>query len=118
MLIVLGNYQNYQNLAVCNQLTDGGRGGGVGAKGWSIGLENVLCESVIYEPMIYTAPYVMLFDAGKSITRVSGRGWTLELESLVEDCEMTLSRQASAIWGPKESRQLYAKVDFIPPVRD
>jgi hypothetical protein len=33
MLFVSGRYQNYQNGAVSNQLTDVGKGGGGGGKG-------------------------------------------------------------------------------------
>jgi hypothetical protein len=37
----------------------------------------------IYGPMIYTALYVMLYDAGRYITRANGRGWALEIETFL-----------------------------------
>jgi hypothetical protein len=43
------------------------------------------------------------FDAGKSITRASGRGLGPENQDFFGPCEMASSRWASAIWGPKKS---------------
>ncbi len=44
--------------------------------------EKEVCSIIaIFAPMIYTA--FDAFDAGKSITSLSGRGWTLEIETFL-----------------------------------
>ncbi len=45
-----------------------------------------------------------VLDACISITRVSGRGLGPGILEFFGPCEMALSRKASAIWGPKNSR--------------
>jgi hypothetical protein len=75
-----------------------------------------LYSVVIYEPMIYTAPYVMLLMQANPIQVGGGLG--PGNRDFFGPCEMALNRQPSAIGGPKKSRQPYAKVDYIPPVRD
>jgi hypothetical protein len=44
-------------------------------------------------------------DAGKSITRASGRGLGPGNRDFFGPCEIALSRQVSAIWGPKRPYQ-------------
>ncbi len=55
----------------------------------------------IYAPMIYTSPCVIfLMRADTSRAKASGRGWALEIERV----EMASSREANAIWSPKNSK--------------
>jgi hypothetical protein len=49
-------------------------------------------------------PICNAFDAGKSITRASERGWGPGNQDCFGPCEMASSHQASAIWGLKKSR--------------
>ncbi len=49
-------------------------------------------------------PVCNAFDAGKSITRASGRGLGPGNQDFFGPCEMASSRQASAVWGPKKLR--------------
>jgi hypothetical protein len=49
-------------------------------------------------------PVQNAFDAGKSITRVGERGLGPGNQDCFGPCEMASSRQASAIWGRKQSR--------------
>ncbi len=59
----------------------------------------------IYGTMIYTAPAVRnAFDAGKSITRPSGRGLDPRYLYFFGPFERASSRQANAFWGPKKLR--------------
>ncbi len=44
-------------------------------------------------------------DACISITRASGRGLGPGIREIFGPCEMASSRKASAIWGPKNSRE-------------
>jgi hypothetical protein len=64
--------------------------------------------------MIYTAP-LNVFDAGRYITRGSGRGMGPGNGEFFGPCEMASSRQASAIWGPKNVMYLPASKICIPP---
>ncbi len=54
------------------------------------------------------SPVCNAFDAGKSITRESGRG----NRDFFGPSEMASSRQASAIWGPKDG--LIRDKEFVP----
>ncbi len=51
-------------------------------------------------------PESSAFDAGKSITRASGRGLGPGNQDFFGPYEMASSHQASAVWGPKKSNQL------------
>jgi hypothetical protein len=58
--------------------------------------------------MIFYGPVCNAFDAGKSIgksiTRASGRGLGPGNRDFFRPCGMASTRQASAIWGSKNSR--------------
>ncbi len=63
--------------------------------------------TAICGPVIYTAPYVMLLMRATSITRASGRGLGPGNRDFFGPCEMSSSRQASAVWSPKKSSISY-----------
>ncbi len=50
------------------------------------------------------SPICNTFDAGKSITRASGRGLSPGNRDFFGPCEMASSRYAHAVWGSKKSR--------------
>ncbi len=60
-----------------------------------------------YATMIYTAQCLMFWMRAYPLRGQVGGGWALEFKSFFNffgPCEMALSRKASAIWGPKNSR--------------
>jgi hypothetical protein len=84
----------YSFLLISNQFCNGG--GGV--EQWA------LVHKTTYAPMIYTSPYLMIFDAGRSITWASGRGLGPGSFEFFGP-QMALAYRLEAIsQGPKNSR--------------
>ncbi len=59
----------------------------------------------IFAPMIYAGPCMMFWMRAYPLLWQVGRGWALEFESFLGPVKWHTSRQASAIWGPKNCTQ-------------
>ncbi len=68
------------------------------------GAKSTYSNSYLWTYNLY-GPICNAIDAGKSVTRASGRGLCPGNRDFFKPCEMASSRQASAIWGLKRPYQ-------------